>query len=319
MNEPNHSGPRDVILQLLAIIFLYVCVISLGSLLFQYINIAYPDMLDNDYGQYARTALRWPLAVLTIVFPCYIFLMWKLQREIKTNPELLELKSRKWLLYLTIFLTALVIVGDLVALVYQFLNGGLSVRFILKILAVFAIAGSVFLYYGWNLRQTESATSHPFMSLFTWVMILLTSASIVTGFFFVGSPFAERQRHFDQRRVNDLYSIQWHIIDYWQSKERLPLNLFALRDEISGYIPPIDPESGEPYEYQKKSTLSFQLCAIFTTSQNGDDSQGTRSVPVDPYGDANQVWSHEIGRTCFDRTIDPDLYSSKAKIPIPVR
>lgn len=316
MNPSTHTGPREVFLQLLAIIFLYISVISLGSVLFQYINIAYPDVLNGDFGQYARATLRWPLAILVIVFPCYVLLMWKIQREVKANPEIRELKMRKWLLYLTVFLTALVIVGDLVALVYQFLNGGLSVRFILKVLAVLIIAFSVFLYYGWNLRQTQLASQNPLMRLFIWISILLTSTSIVAGFFFVGSPFIERQRQFDQRRVDDLSSIQWQIINYWQSKEQLPPNLAALHDEISGYTPPVDPESGEAYEYSSTGNLSFRLCAMFLT-QSEDSAQLAR--PVDPNGAKNDVWSHDIGRTCFDRTIDPDLYSPTTKNPIPIR
>ncbi|MFA7718153.1 MAG: hypothetical protein WC875_05545, partial [Candidatus Absconditabacterales bacterium] len=178
------------------------------------------------------------------------------------------------------------------------------------------IAGSVYLYYGWNLRQTQLATQNSFMRLFVWTSIALTSVSIVAGFFFVGSPFAERQRQFDQRRVDDLSSVQWQIINYWQSKEQLPPNLAALRDEISGYIPPVDPESGVAYEYSTTGNLSFQLCATFLT-QSEAGAQPTR--PVDPYGAKNDVWSHDIGHACFDRTIDPDLYPPMMKVPVPVR
>jgi MFS family permease len=316
MNSPAHTGPRDVFLHLLAIIFLYISVISLGSVLFQYINIAFPDVLSYDYGQYARDALRWPLAMLVIVLPCYLWLMWKLQRELRADPAKRELKTRKWLLYFTLFLTAIVIVGDLVTLVYQFLNGGLSARFILKVLAILAIAGSVSFYYGMDLRQMQQTTQQRFMRLFAWGAIVLMGIAIVVGFFFVGSPFAERQRQFDQRRVSDLSSIQWQIINYWQRKEQLPPTISALRDEIGGYIPPMDPESGADYEYSATGTLSFQLCALFTTQSEDDGTKIAR--PLDPYG-ASEVWLHGAGRVCFDRTIDTDLYPPIQKAPVPVR
>lgn len=303
-------------MQLLAIIFLYIGVISLGSVLFQYINIAYPDVLSYNYVQVARESLRWQLAILVIIFPCYVFLMWKLQREFTANPKLRELKVRKWLLYLTVFLATLVIIGDLVTLVYQFLSGGLSAQFILKILAVLAIASSVFLYYGWSLKQTEQNNKNMFMRLFTWAAVAAISVAIIAGFFFIGSPFAERERQFDQQRVDTLSSIQIQIISYWQRKQQLPENLAALQNDISGYIAPVDPESGLEYEYRITGDRSFELCATFLTNSS---EEVQLNKPIDVYEGSGGTWPHSIGYTCFKRTIDADLYPPITKQAVPVR
>src|SRR3989344_2718257 len=151
MEETKRTGPRDVFMHLLAIIFLYVCVISFSALLFGYINIYFPDVLQGDYGRYARTAIRWPLSILFIVFPFYVWLNTYLQRDLLKYPEKRELRVRKWLLHFTLFLATIVIIGDLVTLIYQFLSGGISTRFLLKVITILIIAGAVFLYYGWNL------------------------------------------------------------------------------------------------------------------------------------------------------------------------
>jgi hypothetical protein len=63
---------------------------------------------------------------------------------------------RKWLIYFTLFAAALIIIGDLVTLLNRFLEGELTVRFLLKVLAVFFVAGSVFYYYLWDLRKHKT-------------------------------------------------------------------------------------------------------------------------------------------------------------------
>jgi len=42
---------------------------------------------------------------------------------------------------------ALVVIGDLVALVYNFMGGDLTARFVLKVGAILVVAGAVFGYY----------------------------------------------------------------------------------------------------------------------------------------------------------------------------
>ena len=64
-------------------------------------------------------------------------------------------KIRRWLTYMTLFITAGFIIGDLIALVNNLLGGGLTWRFVLKVLTVAIIAGAVFGYYTWDLRHEE--------------------------------------------------------------------------------------------------------------------------------------------------------------------
>jgi uncharacterized membrane protein YraQ (UPF0718 family) len=64
---------------------------------------------------------------------------------------------RRWLTYLTLFLAATALTGDMITLVYNALGGELSLRFALKVLVVAAIAGSIFSYYLLDLRREERA------------------------------------------------------------------------------------------------------------------------------------------------------------------
>ena len=92
---------------------------------------------------------------MVIAFPVYLFVSWLLTKAIKKDPDKRSSKVRKWLTYITLFITAGILIGDLITLVYNFLGGDLTTRFILKVFVVAAIAGSVFAYYLWDLQTEE--------------------------------------------------------------------------------------------------------------------------------------------------------------------
>lgn len=314
-----HNPPRDVFLYLLAIITLIVSAVSFGIVVFQYINVYIPDIVSDPYFSRSSyfSSMRYALATIMIVFPVFVWVSWFLKKDINNFPEKRELKIRRWLLYLTLFVAALVIIGDLVALLRSFLEGELSQRFIFKILTILFIAGSVFIHYLSELKDSDK--EFKWIKTFDLVVILLVLGSIIAGFFIAGSPQSQRLIRLDERRVSDLQTIQWQLINYWQRKESLPANLNDLADPISGFVVPRDPETGGAYEYNMSDGLSFELCAVFSISAvDGLSPEMPLARPVPATapdmarypkgGDSYNVWWHDAGRVCFDRTIDPDLY-----------
>lgn len=313
MNDMPKTSPRDVFMYLFSIVALAISAIALGTLLFQLINIYFPDPLTDYYRQASsyHSPIRWAIASLVVVFPLYIWVLRFLQKDGVAHSEKREMRIRKWLLYLTLFVAALVIVGDLVALIFNFLEGELTLRFFLKIVSIFFIAGSVFTYYLWNLRHEEAAFTHPTMKFLVLGVIVVVIAAVVCGFITAGSPVNQRAVRFDERRVGDLQSIQWQIVNYWQRKQILPQNLEVLRDDISGFVVPRDPQTGEEYGYQTKGTLTFELCANFETAffETNFQVSARRFTPAEPYPfNQFEYWGHGSGRHCFSRTIDPQLY-----------
>jgi len=306
MNDIARRGasPKDVFLHLLAIGTLYVSFVNLLVLLFQYINHLFPDVLTYGYGGADLSGIRFADAALIIVFPVFLLVSWLIARDIRLSPDRAEVWVRKWLLYLTIFLAAIVSITDLVVLVFYFLNGDLTGRFLLKVLTVFLVSAAVFAYELWELRRTNPSTSAKTQKIWAIASTAVVALSVIGGFFIIGSPFAQRQVRFDERRVSDLQTIQNEIVSYWQAKNLLPSKLDALTNTISGFTPPTDPDTAKPYEYRTTGTLSFELCSTFATSQPAVTTT-PRAPYSDPYG---QNWNHGEGRVCFSRTIDPDLY-----------
>jgi len=149
------SSPKDVFVHILAIVTMYGSAISFLTLLFQYIELLIPDVLQCGY--YARAGhlqtVRLSLASLIIIFPVFCFTNRFLNKCYTQEPILRTLRIRKWLLYFTLFIVALVIIGDLVTLIFHLLGGELTGRFLFKVFIVFFVAGSVFWYYGYDLKK----------------------------------------------------------------------------------------------------------------------------------------------------------------------
>lgn len=307
----NHikSTPRDVFIYLLVTATLYASVVSFLALVFAYVDVTFPDPLDFCYSCLLNQ-IRWSSSALIVVFPVFIFLFYLLRGEHTRTPEKRELKVRKWLVYFTMFLAAVTIITDLVLLIFNFYSGELTIRFFLKTLAVLAVALAVFGYYIWDLKK-KSVDSGKTKAV-AWVVSLVIIVAIVGGFFIVGSPAIQRDRRFDEKRINDLQILQGEIISYWINKGNLPVKLGDLKNDITGFQPPVDPQTQEPYQYSVKGTLTFELCADFKTDSKFSSQHPRIAKPilaVGPYGEPyQQNWDHGIGRTCFDRTIDPDLY-----------
>jgi len=311
MESHMKTGPRDVFLQLLSIVGLYTSVFAIGSVLFGLIDLCFPDLLYDTPVRYMRQGLRWPLAVLVVFFPVYVWVTSLIEREAKKFPEKRELRVRKWLIYLTLFIATLVIIGDVIALIFKFLEGEITTRFVLKIFAVFLIAGGMFLYYGWILKRKEGETRSP-MRFFPKIIVGLVALVAVGGFVAAGSPQAERIKKFDDERVGHLQNIQYEITNFWQSKERLPKDLEELKSELRGFIPPRDPESDASYEYHIIAPLKFELCATFGAEANDMQFGRTKPISAEPFGE-NTLFPHGVGRTCFERVIDPAFYPPFSK------
>jgi hypothetical protein len=146
-------------MHLLAMVTLYGSAGSFSAIVFQYINLAVPDTLEM--AQYfspenARDIIRNSLSFLIVLFPVYIATSWYLHKSYLTDVSTRNLRVRKWLIYFTLFVAALIIIFDLVALMNTLLNGELTLRFFLKIVTVFFVAGSIFGYYIWDLKKFKA-------------------------------------------------------------------------------------------------------------------------------------------------------------------
>ena len=148
-----YFSARETFMYLLLFVCLYISAFNFGALLFNFINRWLPDL--QNYGMADVSGIRMSVASLIVAFPLYLWLTSIMLGAIRKNSENKSSKIRKWLTYLTLFVAAGVIIGDLITLLYNLLGGELTLRFMLKVLTVLVIALLIFGYYLWDLRKEE--------------------------------------------------------------------------------------------------------------------------------------------------------------------
>lgn len=142
-----HISARDAFLYLVMFGMLYFSAYNLGSLLFQFVNLAIPDPAFEQMRNYSNGIIRFSVSALVVAFPVFLFISWRIEKQIRAEPAQRLSTIRKWLTFLTLAIASCIIVGDLISLFNSFLSGEMTVRFALKVLIVGGISGSIFLYY----------------------------------------------------------------------------------------------------------------------------------------------------------------------------
>jgi Domain of unknown function (DUF5671) len=146
---------REAFTYVLMFATLFVTAYSLGDLLFSMINRAFPDPAESGVRESILLQIRWSLSCLIVAFPIFLWMAWLIARLVGADPTKRTSRVRRQLTYITLFIAACVLIGDVISVVYSFLGGELTTRFVLKVITVGLIAGSVFGYYLSDLHLDE--------------------------------------------------------------------------------------------------------------------------------------------------------------------
>lgn len=135
---------------------LYFSAYHLGSLLFDLVNRALPDPADQARFPMFGDSMRFSVAALVIAFPVFAWMSHRVGVDVARHPIKRLSPVRRWLTYLTLFVAAGILIGDMTSLVYNLLGGEATPRFLCKVAVVAMIAGGVFHYYLHDLRREEA-------------------------------------------------------------------------------------------------------------------------------------------------------------------
>ncbi len=147
---------RDACLHLLMFGSLYAWATGLILLLFTYLDFAFPDPAwRTTYAavQAGLSSVRAALAVVVVAFPVFLIVWNFMLLEVRRHPETAKGVLRRWLGYLSLLVGAIVLSGDAITLIYFLLEGQLTVRFVLKAVVLFLIAGGLVGYLTFTLRS----------------------------------------------------------------------------------------------------------------------------------------------------------------------
>jgi len=305
------SSTVEVVLNFFSFILLGIVVSAFGVLIFEIIDKYFPDPLVSQYsyssGRVSASSIHYSIAALIIGFPLYYASMKLWFKKFREEEGKKESRLTKWVTYLVLLAAAVTVVGDLIAIVFHFLQGELTVRFFLQAITILIISGGIFSFYFLERKkiQYHRNISRRTFQLFGWGVIGIIVLSIIVGFIVGGSPSEQRQRGFDNQRSEDLRDIANCVERYAKEFRRLPSTLDDLR-RSSNYAycaDQVDPETRAEYEYRiiTPARISgivqegeFELCATFLLA-----SEDAMTVKRSGYYNQNGKWyEHEAGKSC---------------------
>jgi hypothetical protein len=153
-----YLSAREAFLYLLLFTTLYLSAYNVGVVIFQFINLLIPDPASTgSYGpESVHRAIRWGISSLIVAFTVFLYLSALTGREVRADPGKRSSRVRRWLTYLTLFIAASIIIGDLISLLNDLLGGDLTLRFALKTVTIGALAAGIFVYYLRDLRDDRT-------------------------------------------------------------------------------------------------------------------------------------------------------------------
>ena len=121
------------------------------------------------------------------------------------------------------------------------------------------------------------------------VAVSVVLLAIGAGLAVLGSPSDARARRLDAQRIDHLREWARAVDAYWTANNQLPQSLDEIRRQQAWtHLVVNDPQTGEPYRYQPRGAVGYELCATFDRA-----SADTGAAEEDA------LWGHASGPACF--------------------
>lgn len=278
------KGAFDAFLNLLSLITLGWLAHAFGAVCFQLINKYLGDL--NSYissASYYGGLLKYGIASLIVITPVYFLAINLLHRSYKKGELSHDSGIYKWLTYLMLLVSSLTIIGSVIALITNFLDGNYTLPFILKMITVIAIASTIFGYYLYDLRRKDYAKKDKISVIVGSIVVLAVVSAVIGGFLSVETPRQARIRQEDEKVTRALNEVYYFINNNYYSEQKLE-ETYDFEVIFSGYD-----FSADSIAYRKISEEEYELCAEFKGS-------GVNQL----YGDKAIPWvKHEAGYQCY--------------------
>lgn len=316
-----YGSAREAFLLIVYFSLLGMVATQVGGLAFAWIDRFFADDLtrDNYAWQWASSGMRWSIASLLVGYPIFLLLGWRLAARKRRDPDRRRSRVRAWLTYVTLIFAAGALIGDLVAVVYQFLEGGLSTRFAAKAGVVGVISAAILWNYSRDAERMTGGVDFTGQALAVLSMLVVV-ALVGWAFTIVRSPENARNRIGDETRVTNLIAMTRLADCHYTYYDRLDANFASMQTaltELGGRLPvaagctepyPYDPTTGAEYRYGVIDADTYELCAVFEGGWPEGDGAGApaRRTISSYYSPANEQRTLQLpktaGEACF--TID---------------
>lgn len=147
----------DAFEHVLLFISLYIFATAFALLLHFFVDRIFPSSISTTSylsgSSYYSTIIRGYLAAIIVSYPFFAFLFLRITKRTFELPDLRKIHARKTLIYITLIVTFIIGLINLISIVYNFLGGNINLNFLLHFFVTFIVSGIIFLYY---LNQVRS-------------------------------------------------------------------------------------------------------------------------------------------------------------------
>jgi len=296
---PKGNAAKFVFFYLLLLVSLGFMTFNLGTVIFQIINKYISDVVAPYYEN------KFAISALLVSIPIFYGVSWLIQKSLFKGELKKDSGVRRWLTYLILFVSFLIFFGWLIYFVNSFLNGEISVKFILKTITVLGIAAAVFGFYFYDIRRVAvENVKDKVLKIFFITSLIIAVAVFIISFFTVESPVVARDRRLDDQIINNFYTIDSCVDQYYREKTKLPADFAAMQADCSYLTNDIlqDSQTGQAFVYNTTGTTTYQICANFRTSNIGKENNPGMANPVAVGTNSS---SHAAGYQCLKRQVYP--------------
>lgn len=303
-----YVSAREAFLYIVMFALLGLVAYNLSSLVFALIDRAIADALDTS-TQYSRSMqVRSALSALAVATPLLAGFGWYIAKARRADPAMQQSRVRKWLTYVTLIVAALIFVGDLIALVYNFLSGDLSQRLLLKMVVVALISGGIFIFF---VRDVETERARGKFGLAP-VMAALGAAFVAVAFagglLSIENPIAAREYRLDGARVAAVRRVAGAAQCAYSFTNRIPRSYNEIRADFAERSVPVygncntvlfTADDERVIAYQMEDASHIRLCTDFfrpSRAATDDPVELRYPVPDVPVFDERRP---AAGRHCY--------------------
>ena len=284
MLSKKSNSAKHAFFYLLAFFTLGFTAIAIGQVFFQLINKVFPETTWGYMNGFENDILHFAISALIVAGPIYYFTTRQINKELASGKLDPHAGVRRWLTYLILLIASATAIGDLIAVLNNFLSGEITTQFFFKALTILLITVGFGGYYVYDLSRKKFKRDK-ILNIFSGGFLATALTALIIAFTLVGSPWKAREMREDRDRINDLQNISYQIAEIYEEQKKIPATLKEMvsnfdldKDDV------YDPATKEIYEYRILGSKKYELCATL----------------IHPSDYRDEEWSHDVGRQCFE-------------------
>ncbi len=187
---PQNNAAKYAFFYMLSLVALIFMAMSTGMIIFQIINKKIIDAAGTLPGMFDEGAMKFAISAIIIAAPIYYIMTWQINKNLLSGKLDKEAGVRKWLTHFILFVSSVVMIGWFIAIVYNFLEGELTLKFILRAATAIFIAAAIFSYYLYDTkREIITGAKSKILRAYFYGSLVLVLAAFISLFFFIAYSF----------------------------------------------------------------------------------------------------------------------------------